>query len=70
VAGNFVFGGLIGWLVVDPLSGAMYNLEPEHIEEGETAGKGHNNKGKEGAIAIVLLEDVPQHLRDKMEPIN
>jgi hypothetical protein len=30
--GNFVFGGLIGWLIVDPFSGAMYDLSPEKID--------------------------------------
>jgi len=25
--GNFVFGGLIGWLIVDPATGAMWNIK-------------------------------------------
>lgn len=25
--GNLVFGGLIGWLIVDPITGAMWTLE-------------------------------------------
>ncbi len=29
IVGNFVFGGAIGWLVVDPLTGAMYYLDEE-----------------------------------------
>src|SRR5262245_5979059 len=28
--GNVVFGGLIGWFVVDPATGAMWDL-PEHL---------------------------------------
>ena len=39
VFGNFFFGGLIGWLLVDPTSGAMYKLEPKefniHLEKEE-----------------------------------
>ena len=31
--GNIVFGGLIGMLIVDPLTGAMYNLAPDKIEQ-------------------------------------
>ena len=31
VAGNIVFGGLIGWLIVDPATGAMWNLSPEEV---------------------------------------
>ena len=31
--GNIVFGGLIGIVVVDPLTGSMWNLRPLHIEQ-------------------------------------
>ena len=31
IAGNFVFGGLIGWLIVDPASGAMWNFDPGQV---------------------------------------
>ncbi len=29
--GNLLFGGLIGWLIVDPMTGAMYKLEPNEF---------------------------------------
>jgi hypothetical protein len=35
--GNILIGGLIGLLIVDPLTGAMYDLEPENIEQSLTA---------------------------------
>jgi hypothetical protein len=31
IAGNLVFGGLIGWLIVDPATGAMWTLDPEDV---------------------------------------
>lgn len=31
--GNLVFGGVIGFLIVDPMTGAMYRLEREYISE-------------------------------------
>lgn len=31
ILGNLGFGGLIGWLVVDPATGSMYKLTPEEI---------------------------------------
>jgi hypothetical protein len=34
--GNLLFGGIIGMLIVDPLTGAMYNLKPEKIEQSLT----------------------------------
>lgn len=32
LGGNLIFGGIIGWLVVDPTSGKMYDLSREGIE--------------------------------------
>lgn len=52
--GNLVFGGLVGWLVVDPLTGAMYDipgeitlkpLEPESAESRERP-SGYKGKGR------------------------
>lgn len=31
LGGNIFVGGLIGWLIVDPLNGAMYTLKPEEV---------------------------------------
>jgi len=31
-AGNLIFGGLIGWFIVDPLTGAMWSLDPDVVE--------------------------------------
>ncbi len=72
VAGNLVFGGLIGWFIVDPLSGDMYSLTPEQINSAAEVGKtdvSHNNNEK-GSISEVLLKDVPVALRDQMKKIN
>lgn len=70
--GNIVFGGLIGWLIVDPTNGKMYNLSPENINSTLTASAkiSHNNTATNGGIAIMLVEDVPANLREKMQLIN
>lgn len=70
IAGNFVFGGLIGWFIVDPLTGAMYNLSPEQINASMSTKVSHNNTSSDGNISIVLLEDVPSYLREQMTRIN
>ena len=31
VEGNLIVGGLIGWFIVDPLTGAMWNINHKHI---------------------------------------
>lgn len=65
IAGNLFFGGLIGWVVVDPITGAMWNLTPEQIDAtlGDSA---YNNNGD---LTIVLKENVSEELLSKAELI-
>ena len=35
--GNFLFGGLLGLVIVDPSTGAMFNLVPDKIDQPLTA---------------------------------
>ncbi|AVJ55437.1 hypothetical protein C5610_03435 [Idiomarina sp. OT37-5b] len=69
LAGNFVFGGLLGWLVIDPLTGAMYNLSPENVN-GQLAGQNANNDESANGISVVLLEDVPAPLREGLVALH
>jgi hypothetical protein len=71
IAGNFVFGGLIGWFIVDPATGAMWNLTPDEI----TASLHENDSDDQSAsaesqIKVTLLQDVPVELRSKMTKIR
>lgn len=66
LAGNLIFGGIIGWFIVDPLNGSMYTLSPEQVSATMGQKLTHNNHAKDGSISIVLLEDVPSSLRSKM----
>jgi len=70
IGGNLIFGGLIGWFIVDPMNGAMYTLSPESVSPSLNEVMAHNNTGEDGNISIVLLQDVPAHLLNKMERIN
>jgi hypothetical protein len=65
--GNFGFGGLVGLLIVDPLTGAMWTL-PEAVTVSLTP-QTAANPGDPG-LNIVSLEDVPASLRSKMTPLN
>jgi hypothetical protein len=69
IGGNIIFGGLIGWFIVDPLNGHMYNLSPENITVTLSGKTSHNNIATDGSIAIMLIEDVPVELRGKMKQI-
>ncbi|UVE18269.1 hypothetical protein NVV93_02390 [Pseudomonas sp. LS44] len=65
--GNILFGGLIGMLIVDPLTGAMYKLpEAASAELGEkVAGQADGN-----SLTLLTLDQVPEALREQMIRVN
>lgn len=64
LAGNLLFGGLIGWFIVDPATGAMWTLA-EEVSATLTRQTASLSSGNTG-IHLVLLKNVPQHLRSKL----
>ena len=70
LAGNIVLGGLIGWLIVDPLTGAMYNLKPEDISVGLAQEVGIRAERGEIGLSVVLLEKIPAHVEPKLVPLR
>lgn len=69
IGGNIIFGGLIGWLIVDPATGAMWTLDTNEINITLEASKQGAMIGPNEA-GIVLLQDVPLSLRDKMVKVS
>lgn len=70
VGENLIFGGLVGWLIVDPFNGGMYTLSPEQVTSTLGEDMAHNNKATDGGVSIVLLQDVPHQLRSQMKKVN
>lgn len=71
IAGNIVFGGLIGWLIIDPTSGAMWTLSPETATVNLAATdekKIIQNNSSE--LKISLVENVPSDIRSRMIKIR
>jgi hypothetical protein len=66
---NLVFGGLIGMLIVDPLTGAMYNLTPEKIEQPLTASQAQVIRDRKGLL-VVLASQLTERERAAMVRIN
>lgn len=64
LAGNLLFGGLIGYLIVDPLTGAMWTFNTKDVNVN-LAGEGLSNKDAMG-LNVVMLRDVPPELRDDL----
>jgi hypothetical protein len=66
---NLAFGGLIGMLIVDPLSGAMYNLAPDEIEQTLTTQQAEVVRSG-GGLLVVLAAQVTDGERLAMVRIN
>jgi hypothetical protein len=58
LVGNFFFGGLIGWLIIDPLTGAMWTLSPEMIYA--PMGQQGAIPGSDGELLVILKQDIPK----------
>lgn len=54
--GNIVFGGLIGMLAVDPVTGSMWNLEPEKIEQKLMPSQMAAIKSGEGFVVVLTSQ--------------
>jgi len=65
IAGNLVFGGLIGWLIVDPATGAMWTLKNLHVDLSSPQTSAIDNE-----IQIVTIDEVPEHIRSQMVRVN
>lgn len=64
--GNILFGGLIGWLIVDPATGAMWKLDDNvhvNLEAKESA-------SIEKSLHILTINQVPEDMRSKLVKIN
>ncbi len=63
IAGNILVGGIIGWLIVDPATGAMWTLKNLHVDLSPQT-------SSVPKIHIVTIDEVPLKLRSKMVRIN
>jgi hypothetical protein len=70
IGGNLVFGGLIGYFIVDPMNGNMYTLSPEAVNQSLDTQTAHNNHATDGSISVMLIQDVPAELRGQMTRVN
>ena len=63
--GNVVFGEFIGWLIVDPLTGAMWALNSEQVN-GTLAETVATNGTSSAQLRIVAINSVPEDTRSRM----
>ena len=65
--GNFLIGGLLGWIIIDPATGGMWYLTPDKVNPHMAQEASFLNQ-KDG-LMIVLLKDVPTDVAKEMKPI-
>jgi hypothetical protein len=68
--GNIIFGGIVlGMLIIDPLTGAMFSLSPDNVDAALSA-VGAKASKNDGSLTVVLLEDVPAEIMAKARRLN
>ena len=67
--GNILIGGLIGMLIVDPITGSMWTLNPEILNIKLDEKTVSMNDG-EKHISVVTLNNVPEKYRDKLVQVH
>ena len=61
IFGNLFIGGLIGWLIVDPATGAMWTLDNLHINMTP-----QTSSLQKEELRVVTIDNIPEHLRSKL----
>jgi hypothetical protein len=67
--GNILFGGLIGMVAVDPVTGSMWNIEPADIQQSLSSAQATLIKNKTGFV-VVLVSDLTPGERAHMAKID
>lgn len=68
LAGNLLLGGVIGWLIVDPATGAMWTLDPEDVMV--TLKKEEALQSRGGGLTVLLRDELPHALKNKMKLVR
>jgi hypothetical protein len=67
--GNILIGGIIG-LIIDPITGAMYNLTPDQVNAQMNKGTAFKSNGKDVNVAIALNIDPTWKKVGQLEKVN
>ena len=65
--GNIGFGGLIGFLIIDPATGAMWKLDEScaiNLPRKTVSVRGGSS------VSLTLIDDVPLHLRGLLSKVD
>jgi hypothetical protein len=68
--GNIVFGGLIGFLIVDPATGAMYKLDRKEVNETLGIDPGSKTSATGATLNLLTLQEIPENMRSRLVEIK
>ena len=66
---NIIFGGLIGFLIVDPATGAMYTLSPSDINTLLDATQLVTTKKEQQSLTVMMVQDIPVDMMKRAQYI-
>lgn len=64
--GNILLGGIIGMLIVDPATGAMWKIDNEHMNETLT----NSSVARNAEMKIMDINDISDSLKQYLVQIN
>ena len=64
--GNILLGGIIGMLIVDPATGAMWKIDTEHLNETLTS----SSDTMDAEMKILDINDIPDSLKQHLVQID
>ncbi len=68
LAGNFLIGWLIGWLIIDQLTGAMRNLTPKQLSTALSKETARKQSAQKESLTIVLKQDLDEAIFAQLTP--
>jgi hypothetical protein len=68
--GNILLGGLIGMVIVDPITGSMYALNPKEMSVTLGQPQAVNIRNGERILTVVLAQDVAESVLESPIPIS
>ncbi len=66
LGGNLIVGGLLGWLIIDPITGAMWKLEHVNVRLERNSSQIPEGQG----LRIATLDQLPPELVSQLERIR
>ncbi len=68
--GNLLFGGALGMLIVDPITGAMWKINQRDVQGILNQASAYSGSPDGQALNILSVDDVPEDLKSKMVPLR